>query len=877
MKPTTVGLAVALAAFAAAAPKSQITKVTSTNVGGGIEIAVLGDNVSKPRAFFLSDQTTYIVQFNAPLIPSSSGNIKVGAAGVNYYKYVRFQPGVSRVLLKVSKGTVPTVTQEGDDWFIRVGVNAPVSSASVSEDPEMQKAIAQMNSQLEKFDGKANTATLKGFTPLKPGQIVGAESTASFTSAAYTSSLSELTAPAPIGSPYKDTNITVAYNQADILVIFEGFARQTNVNIICAPDVSPKDKPLLLSMTMNDVDLDFAMTTVASLADLRFTRIANTFIVAKTADFGPRVGSIMRQMGTAYETRVVNIGSGEGNQIKEAALQALPQDGPDGYYEIVVQGPRGNNASTPTNNATNGGSANANTGGENTGGTASAGTATPADERAKYIMLIGEPRRLDVIEAYVRNLDKRIAASFSLAGAANYGSVVVPIISGQTTKVKEMLNSLLEENPRRTDYKIEETAVKELAEGQDSMKLLMIAGPKDELEILRNWADKLDAQLCVMAGIERDTNPESFVQRYEVVDLKYIEPIHAQFDLTARVKGLYVTILPDPVTPGIQGEDSDKKQDTGDAGKTGEGAATGGGSQTTQEIKRQVGHEQMRLVLRGTDKMIAEAKAYLQSVDQPARQVSIEMRVMELTRSEALKVGLDWNILTGGRLTSLRFNQGLGGNITQGGTFQGHYQDNATTGIDVLGQLDAISTKNNLIARPNALITDGRSSHLFVGDTIRYIKLINASQNGTTVEIGEVETGVTIDVQARVGAEGNIALDLDQKFSILQGFTPVPGGGSIPQTSDRETSMFVNMVDGETIAIGGLILEQDRKSNAGIPILKDLPLIGFLFSRTDNRKERSEIVFFLTAKVVNNQNRATTAAGATGVGEAKTGEKPKGN
>ena len=96
--------------------------------------------------------------------------------------------------------------------------------------------------------------------------------------------------------------------------------------------------------------------------------------------------------------------------------------------------------------------------------------------------------------------------------------------------------------------------VKELAEGQDSMKLLMIAGPKDELEILRNWADKLDAQLCVMAGIERDTNPESFVQRYEVVDLKYIEPIHAQFDLTARVKGLYVTILPDPVTPGIQGE-----------------------------------------------------------------------------------------------------------------------------------------------------------------------------------------------------------------------------------------------------------------------------------------------------------------------------------
>jgi general secretion pathway protein D len=468
-------------------------------------------------------------------------------------------------------------------------------------------------------------------------------------------------------------------------------------------------------------------------------------------------------------------------------------------------------------------------------------------------MLIGEPRRLDVIESYVRSLDKRISASFSLSGAANYSSVVVPVISGQTAKVKEMLSSLLESNPRRSDYKIEETAVKELVEGQDSMKLLMIAGPREELDVLRKWADQLDAQLCLMAGIDRDTSPESFKQVYEVVDLKYIEPIHAQFDLTARVRGLYVTILPDPVTPGLTGENSDSKQATGD---TGTGGTAGASTEAKQELKRQIGHEQMRLVLRGTAKQIQEAKSYLASVDQPARQVSIEMRVMEVTKSEALKIGLDWSVLTGGRLTSLRMNQGLGNNIADGGSFSGNYQSNATDSLSVLGKLDAISTSNNLIAKPNALITDGRSSHLFVGDTIRYIKLINASQNGTTVEIGEVEVGVAVDVQARVGGDGNIALDLSQKFSILQGFTPVPGGGSIPQTSDRTAQMFVNMKHGETIALGGLILEQDRKSVSGIPILKDIPIIGYLFKRTDNRKEKSEIVFFVTATVVDNDMNA---------------------
>jgi general secretion pathway protein D len=323
----------------------------------------------------------------------------------------------------------------------------------------------------------------------------------------------------------------------------------------------------------------------------------------------------------------------------------------------------------------------------------------------------------------------------------------------------------------------------------------------------------------------------------------------------------------------LTGEDKDEKAVGSD---TGTGAASG--STAKAEMTRQIGHEQMRLVLRGTKAQIIEAKAYLASVDLPARQVSIELRVMELTRSEALQVGLDWSILTGGRLTSFRMNQGLGNSISEGGSFNGLYQDNATTSFDVLGKLDAISNRNNLIARPNALISDGRSTHLFVGDTVRYIKMINASQNGTTVEIGEVEVGVTVDVDARIGADGNIALDLTQNFSILTAFTPVPGGGAIPQTSDRTTSMFVNLMSGETIALGGLILETERKSRSGIPILKDLPIIGALFSRTNNRKDKTEIVFFLTAKVVDTGANSNAASPVKTDGELKAGlEKPKSN
>ncbi|MEX2244792.1 MAG: hypothetical protein WD716_13220 [Fimbriimonadaceae bacterium] len=872
MKSLTAGLAIALTAIAVGAPpKSTITKVTKASVGGGIEIAVMGENLSEPKAFFLSDRTLFVVQFDAALLPAS-GKLTVNAAGLDYVRYARYSanPPIARLVLQVDKGVTPVVSQENGTWFVRVGVTTPKPAAKpkdIDDDSAaMNRAIGQLGSSAGSNGTKIALGKDQGANLLTPGTIIGFDKTAAFKEAVFANrGVTVPVAPAPIGSPFADTNISLVTDLVDVLFVFKAFSQQTGVNIVTSPDVSPKEKPLLLTLSMRNVDLDFAMTTVASLANLRFTRLGNTFIVTHASDFYEKVGHIIRNSGVDYESRVVEIQSGEASQIREATKQTIPQDGPDGYYDILDP--------TKATAAAGTGPANLNTG----AATGTAGTANPgtpavggaSSPRAKYVMLIGEPRRLNDVETYVRDLDKRITESFSLAGAANYGSVVVPIISGQTEKIKQMLGSLLAQNPRKDDYTIEETSVKELAEGDDSLKMLLIAGPKDELETLRIFADHLDASMCELKGIVRDTDPESFKQMYEVVDLKYIEPTHAEFDLKSRIRGLYVTVLPDPVTPGLSGEATDEKVDGGNANA---GAASGGTAATpkTAEMKRQVGHEQMRLVLRGTKAQILDAKAYLAQVDMPARQVSIELRVMEINKADALKIGLDWSVLTGGRLTSFRMNQGLGGNISQGGVFSGHYQDNATSSLDVLGQLDQITTRDNLIARPNALITDGRSSHLFVGDTVRYIKLINASQNGTTVEIGEVEVGVKVDVEARVGADGNIALDLRNNFSILRSFTPVPGGGAIPQTSDRTTEMFVNMKHGETIALGGLILEQDRRQVSGIPILKDIPIIGYLFKRTENNKMKSEIVFFLTATVIDNGNKATAADPRRNDGQAPT-------
>lgn len=846
VKPITTGLALVLATMVFAAPQSKITKITHSATAESVQISIIGDNLETPKTFWVLGDTGYVVEFKASLI-AKPNLVRVGKAGVDYLRYVRFsaRPPVCRIFVKTTKATKPTVSEVDGTWTISVGTTkvTPVNAETLSMDTAIEMLAVPASSKSSKTI--VNNKTLRTFTELP---------TESKTATTEVTQKTYLTPSpkAPVGEdfPYSQSKVTLVFDQTDVLAILKALATQADINIISAPDVSTKNAPLLLTLSMKKVDLDFAMTAVTSMAGLRFTRIGNTFVVSKASNFSEKVRPLIDRSGDRYETRVVNLASGESKQIKDATMQAIPQDGPDGYYEIID--PTFNADPVQVAGATGTPAAPA-SGGQPATATPATTGATSVKQRAKYVMLIGEPRRLDVIEAYVRDLDSRITESFSLAGANNFGTSVVPVMSGETEKIKQMLKNLLMQNPRKDDFSIEEAAVKELTEGEESTKMLLIAGPKSELNTLSTFASSMDDELSRIAGIEKPKTAAEFEKFYEVIDLKYVEPTLAAFDLKNRVRGLHVTILPDPVTPGLQGKENDKKQDAPND------AQTGTATQQTADVTREVGHEQMRLVLRGTRGQIDAAKQYLMAVDIPSRQVAVELRVMELSREEALRLGLDWNILTGGRLQQVRFNQGLGGNITQGGTFSAKYQNNATDQFNVLGTLDAMANKNNLIARPNALITDGRSSRLFVGDTVRYIKTINASQNGTTVEIDKVEVGVTIDLQARIGAGGNIAFALDQNFSFLKGFTPVPGGGAIPQTSDRSAQMFVNMLDGETIALGGLILDQDIKKESGLPILKDLPIIGALFKRIDNSRQRTEVVFFLTAKVVEGHNPGMAA------------------
>jgi type II secretory pathway component GspD/PulD (secretin) len=414
--------------------------------------------------------------------------------------------------------------------------------------------------------------------------------------------------------------------------------------------------------------------------------------------------------------------------------------------------------------------------------------------------------------------------------------------------------------------------------GSASRQTIVLRGPAADVKVVRHTIEQLD-------------DAEDVVGSYEIYEVKHLDPRPLREELINAIPGLRASILPSPVgNPGVYKPSQISKDaqtqisagggapQTGSGGDQGAGgaaapaAAGGSGAGTTSDVKSSTDNRAdrdtmgltqpfqefekiavpMKIVLRGSAEQIQSALKYLKKIDVAPKQVALELRVMELTKDQALRVGLDWSVLSGkGTVQSVRINQGLGDTSNTAGTITGV----ASGGVNVLATLDSIADANNLIARPNLLAVDGRSAELFVGDVIRYIQTIQTSQNGTTVQTGEEHVGVRLAVMPRISAGGNVTMELRPIVSYLTGYTPVPGGGQLPQTSERIEQTTAVVHDGDTIALGGLIQTQDRNTVSGIPFLKDLPIIGHLFKRTDKDKQRKEVVFFLTTKIVSEDDK----------------------
>lgn len=243
-------------------------------------------------------------------------------------------------------------------------------------------------------------------------------------------------------------------------------------------------------------------------------------------------------------------------------------------------------------------------------------------------------------------------------------------------------------------------------------------------------------------------------------------------------------------------------------------------------------------------------------------QVLIEATIAEVTLNDELSYGLQFFLKSGASRFSLTSpttpptppTNGIGapGDITA--VFPGfNYVLSTASARAILSALSSISHVD-VISSPQILVLDHQTAALQVGDQVPIIT--QSSQSVITPNapiLNSIEyrsTGVVLRVTPRVNTSGLITLDIDQEVSDVAKTTT--SNIDSPTITERRIVSSVVVQDGQTVALGGLILDNQQTTRTGIPILSDIPGIGALFRGTTHTNARTELLVLLTPKIIKN-------------------------
>ncbi|MFC1744183.1 LysM peptidoglycan-binding domain-containing protein [Candidatus Riflebacteria bacterium] len=287
-----------------------------------------------------------------------------------------------------------------------------------------------------------------------------------------------------------------------------------------------------------------------------------------------------------------------------------------------------------------------------------------------------------------------------------------------------------------------------------------------------------------------------------------------------------------------------------------------------------------QLILIAYPELLLKAEKFLKAVDKPVPQILIEARLIEVSASKLKDLGIKWGgeemVIDGGKTQSLSFNSekdktagivyhkndyknNLITSNNSGSTPDGRMQkqiDSDFTFSTIRSQflsslLTILETKANAttISRPKIMTQNLKMARINVGSKIP-IKQETIQDNRTVVTYKFTDTGISLDVTPQVHENNYVTIKVIAEVSSVGGFTPVPDNQPIIRTKRAETMIRIH--DGDTIAIAGLLDSTKSNTRSKNPFFGDLPLLGNLFKSKTRRKEKSELIIFITSKIVFN-------------------------
>jgi len=264
------------------------------------------------------------------------------------------------------------------------------------------------------------------------------------------------------------------------------------------------------------------------------------------------------------------------------------------------------------------------------------------------------------------------------------------------------------------------------------------------------------------------------------------------------------------------------------------------------------------LIIRDIPENVARVKEMVKALDKETDQIKISAQLLEVETGTLTELGIDWTLIPSLKGNNDMTIQQNANQLSEGDKVANFTYSTVQTDFDLQTTISAMvqSDKAKIIAHPEITTLDNKEAFIQMGQKVP-IKQFDAS--GNTV-ITFYEVGTILKVTPHITSEGRILMRLRPERSSYQ-FDP---NGVIINTNNAETNVVVN--DGQTAVIGGLTTQEERNLRKGIPILMNIPLLGYLFSYTKKEIVSHDLVIFVTPTIVTNEMRGLKSSLDTGAG-----------
>ncbi|RUO74556.1 hypothetical protein CWI80_04235 [Pseudidiomarina sediminum] len=233
----------------------------------------------------------------------------------------------------------------------------------------------------------------------------------------------------------------------------------------------------------------------------------------------------------------------------------------------------------------------------------------------------------------------------------------------------------------------------------------------------------------------------------------------------------------------------------------------------------------------------------IRRLDVMPKQIVLDATIAEVTMSDEFAQGFEFAFrngkLSGGTYQALGVDK-LGG-----------FSLNWVDGFDrFIARLQQTSNLVNVISNPTLVVRDGVSASINVGNDIPVVGSTTFTEDlqSQTQSVEYRKTGVQLAVTPTINAQGLVVLQIDQTISNTSPSGPSVAGNS--SIFERTIKTEVVAQSGQTILLGGLISENSSSGDSKVPLLGDVPLLGNLFKSETEKSEKTELVIFITPRII---------------------------